>query len=212
MNETFMKEKPILPLLTSMALPMVISMMVNALYNIVDSLFVARINENAMTRCPSSSRFRICQRACHRIRRWHQCTDCLFSRSRQTKKAPTAAATQGLVLALIHGVVVTVLSISIMPAFLDMFTNDVQVYQMGMEYAVIVFAFSTITMANLSFEKIFQSVGRMKVSMIGLLCGSITNIILDPLLIFGIGIFPRLGIAGAAIATAIGRCVPSFFT
>ena len=49
MNETFMKEKPILPLLTSMALPMVISMMVNALYNIVDSLFVARINENAMT-------------------------------------------------------------------------------------------------------------------------------------------------------------------
>ena len=92
-----------------------------------------------------------------------------------------------------------------MPAFLDMFTNDVQVYQMGMEYAVIVFAFSTITMANLSFEKIFQSVGRMKVSMIGLLCGSITNIILDPLLIFGIGIFPRLGIAGAAIATAIGQ-------
>ena len=56
MNETFMKEKPILPLLTSMALPMVISMMVNALYNIVNSLFVARINENAMTaRCPSSS-------------------------------------------------------------------------------------------------------------------------------------------------------------
>lgn len=79
-----------------------------------------------------------------------------------------------------------------MPAFLDMFTNDVQVYQMGMEYAVIVFAFSTITMANLSFEKIFQSVGRMKVSMIGLLCGSITNIILDPLLIFGIGIFRGL--------------------
>lgn len=90
-----------------------------------------------------------------------------------------------------------------------MFTNDVQVYQMGMEYAVIVFAFSTITMANLSFEKIFQSVGRMKVSMIGLLCGSITNIILDPLLIFGIGIFPRLGIAGAAVATAIGQlCTP----
>ena len=89
----------------------------------------------------------------------------MYTFDEKFKKGADRAATQGLVLALIHGVVVTVLSISIMPAFLDMFTNDVQVYQMGMEYAVIVFAFSTITMANLSFEKIFQSVGRMKVSM-----------------------------------------------
>ena len=205
MNETFMKEKPILPLLTSMALPMVISMMVNALYNIVDSLFVARINENAMTAL--SLVFPIQNFVNALAIGFGVGINALIAYflGAGDKKGAARAATQGLVLALIHGVVVTVLSISIMPAFLDMFTNDVQVYQMGMEYAVIVFAFSTITMANLSFEKIFQSVGRMKVSMIGLLCGSITNIILDPLLIFGIGIFPRLGIAGAAIATAIGQ-------
>ena len=205
MNETFMKEKPILPLLTSMALPMVISMMVNALYNIVDSLFVARINENAMTAL--SLVFPIQNFVNALAIGFGVGINALIAYflGAGDKKGADRAATQGLVLALIHGVVVTVLSISIMPAFLDMFTNDVQVYQMGMEYAVIVFAFSTITMANLSFEKIFQSVGRMKVSMIGLLCGSITNIILDPLLIFGIGIFPRLGIAGAAIATAIGQ-------
>lgn len=148
-----MKEKPILPLLTSMALPMVISMMVNALYNIVDSLFVARINENAMTAL--SLVFPIqnfVQRACHRIRRWYNALIAIFS-EQADKKGADRAATQGLVLALIHGVVVTVLSISIMPAFLDMFTNDVQVYQMGMEYAVIVFAFSTITMAIFPLRK-----------------------------------------------------------
>ena len=174
MNETFMKEKPILPLLTSMALPMVISMMVNALYNIVDSLFVARINENAMTAL--SLVFPIQNFVNALAIGFGVGINALIAYflGAGDKKGADRAATQGLVLALIHGVVVTVLSISIMPAFLDMFTNDVQVYQMGMEYAVIVFAFSTITMANLSFEKIFQSVGRMKVSMIGLLCGSIT--------------------------------------
>ena len=169
MNETFMKEKPILPLLTSMALPMVISMMVNALYNIVDSLFVARINENAMTAL--SLVFPIQNFVNALAIGFGVGINALIAYflGAGDKKGADRAATQGLVLALIHGVVVTVLSISIMPAFLDMFTNDVQVYQMGMEYAVIVFAFSTITMANLSFEKIFQSVGRMKVSMIGLL-------------------------------------------
>lgn len=205
MNETFMKEKPILPLLTSMALPMVISMMVNALYNIVDSLFVARINENAMTAL--SLVFPIQNFVNALAIGFGVGINALIAYflGAGDKKGADRAATQGLVLALIHGVVVTVLSISIMPAFLDMFTNDMQVYQMGMEYAVIVFAFSTITMANLSFEKIFQSVGRMKVSMIGLLCGSITNIILDPLLIFGVGFFPKLGIAGAAIAVKIRK-------
>ena len=161
MNETFMKEKPILPLLTSMALPMVISMMVNALYNIVDSLFVARINENAMTAL--SLVFPIQNFVNALAIGFGVGINALIAYflGADDKKGADRAATQGLVLALIHGVVVTVLSISIMPAFLDMFTNDVQVYQMGMEYAVIVFAFSTITMANLSFEKIFQSVGRM---------------------------------------------------
>ena len=159
MNETFMKEKPILPLLTSMALPMVISMMVNALYNIVDSLFVARINENAMTAL--SLVFPIQNFVNALAIGFGVGINALIAYflGAGDKKGADRAATQGLVLALIHGVVVTVLSISIMPAFLDMFTNDVQVYQMGMEYAVIVFAFSTITMANLSFEKIFQSVG-----------------------------------------------------
>ena len=62
-------------------------------------------------------------------------------------------------------------------------------------------------MLGLAFEKIFQAVGNMKITMAALLCGCITNIILDPLLIFGIGFLPRLGIAGAALATGIGQIV-----
>ena len=60
---------------------------------------------------------------------------------------------------------------------------------------------------GIAFEKIFQSVGRMKVSMLCMMCGFVANIILDPLMIFGIGIFPEMGIAGAAYATGIGQCL-----
>ena len=79
MNDTFMKEKPIFPLLTSMALPMVVSMLVNALYNIVDSLFVARISEEAMTAEPH-------QRDCHRLQHRRCRADLAASRCRQQRK------------------------------------------------------------------------------------------------------------------------------
>ena len=128
MNETFMKEKPILPLITTMALPMVITMMVNELYNIEDSLYVPRINHNAMTAL--SLVFPIQNFVNALAIGFGVGINALIAYflGAGDKKGADRAATQGLVLALIHGVVVTVLSISIMPAFLDMFTNDVQVY------------------------------------------------------------------------------------
>ena len=76
-----------------------------------------------------------------------------------------------------------------------------------MSYSYIVFGFATVNMASLAFEKIFQSVGRMKVTMVALIVGCVGNIILDPLLIFGIGPFPAMGIAGAALATGIGQAL-----
>ena len=78
---------------------------------------------------------------------------------------------------------------------------------MGVRYSNIAFSFSLIIMLGLAFEKIFQAVGNMKVTMIALMAGCITNIILDPLLIFGIGPFPEWGIEGAAVATGIGQIV-----
>ena len=205
MNDTFMKEKPIFPLLTSMALPMVISMLVNAMYNIVDSLFVAQISEDAIT---ALSLVYPVQNLINAIAIGFgvgiNAQIALHLGAGEHKKADMAA-THGLALSLLHGVVITVVSILVMPTFLQMFTGNETVIQMGVTYARIAFMFSTVIMAALAFEKIFQAVGRMRVTMVGLMAGSVCNIILDPMLIFGIGPFPKMGIAGAALATGIGQ-------
>lgn len=86
-----------------------------------------------------------------------------------------------------------------------MFTQSENVISLGVRYSTIVFSFSIVIMISLAYEKIFQAVGRMNASMAGLMTGCIVNIILDPLLIFGIGPFPKMGIDGAALATGIGQ-------
>ena len=95
--------------------------------------------------------------------------------------------------------------IAIIPLFLQAFTKDQAVIDLGVRYGRIVFGFSIIINADLAFEKIFQAVGRMKVTMVGLGLGCLANIILDPLLIFGLGPFPKMGIDGAALATGLGQ-------
>ena len=94
-----------------------------------------------------------------------------------------------------------------MPSFLRLFTADETVIDLGVRYARIAFAFSVIIMLGLAFEKIFQAVGSMKTTMVSLLCGCIANIVLDPVLIFGLGPFPAMGIEGAALATGIGQTI-----
>ena len=210
MNQTYMKEKPILPLLLSMALPMVISMMVNSLYNIVDSYFVARISEEAMTALS----------LVYPIQNFITSVGVgfgiginaaiAFFLGAQDQKKADAAATQGLFLSVIHGIVLTVVTIAVMPLFLQIFTKDVTVIQMGNAYSRIAFGFSIVISLEITWEKIFQAVGRMRVSMICMMSGCIFNIVLDPLLIFGIGPFPELGVAGAALATVIARYIEAF--
>ena len=211
MNDTFMKEKPIFPLLTSMALPMVISMLVNSLYNIVDSLFVARISEEAMT---ALSLVYPVQNLINAIAIGFSIgissMISLHLGAGNRDRADTAA-TLGMAMSILHGIIASIVSIAIMPSFLARFTTDETVIAMGVTYSRVAFMFAVIIMAAMSFEKIFQAVGRMKITMIGLMAGSVCNIILDPLLIFGIGPFPEMGIAGAALATGIGQLVPVVF-
>lgn len=207
MNDTFMKEKPILPLLTSMALPMVISMLVNSLYNIVDSFFVAQINEQAMTALS----------LVFPVQNFVNATAIGFGvginamialhLGAGNKENANASATHGMVLSIIHGFLALIISIALMPTFLGAFTKDENVIKLGLEYSRIVLLFAPVIMISLAFEKIFQAVGRMNETMFALLCGCISNIILDPLLIFGIGFFPKLGIKGAALATGIGQII-----
>ena len=208
MNETFMKEKSIFPLLLSMSLPMVISMAVNSLYNIVDSYFVAKISEDAMTAL--SLVFPI-QNFINAVAIGfgvgiNAMIAQYLGAGRRDKADETL--TQGMVLAVIHGIVMMILCIIGIPYFLRLFTTDANVIALGVRYATIVFSFSVILSVNLTFEKMNQAIGNMKITMISLLIGCGLNIILDPMIIFGIGPFPKLGIAGAALATGFGQCVP----
>lgn len=205
MNNDFMKQKPVFPLILSMSLPMVISMLVNSLYNIIDSFFVSKISDDAMTAL--SLVFPIqnfISAAAIGFGIGINAVISIHLGAKNTEKADTAAA-QGLILSAVHGIVLTAASIAAMPYFLRMFTSDENVISLGVQYSVIAFSFAPIIMLGISFEKIFQSVGMMKVTMFGMLCGCIANIILDPLMIFGIGFFPKMGIKGAALATGIGQ-------
>ncbi len=205
MNDTFMKERPVLPLLLSMSLPMVISMLVNSLYNIVDSFFVAKISEEAMTALSLA----------YPIQNFINALSIgfgvginaviAFYLGAQDRRNADKAATQGLLLAAVHGALMTVICIAVIPGFLEGFTSSQAVIDLGVRYSMIAFSFSLIVNISLAFEKFFQAVGRMKVTMAAMMCGCIANIILDPLMIFGIGPFPAMGIEGAALATGIGQ-------
>lgn len=194
-----------MPLVLSMSLPMVISMAVNSLYNIVDSFFVAKISEDAMTAL--SLVFPI-QNLVNAVTIGFaigiNAVIAYFLGAKQEHKA-NEAATQGIVCNFLHGILLTVGCIAGMPLFLRMFTENQTVLDMGLRYARIVLLFSVVISMAVSFEKIFQSVGKMKVSMFSMMVGCVSNILLDPVLIFGLGPAPRLGIEGAAIATGLGQ-------
>jgi len=200
-----MKEKPILKLILSMSLPMVVSMAVNSLYNIIDSYFVAKISEDAMT---ALSLVYPAQNLVTAVTVGFgigiSAIIAIHLGANEQKQA-NSATTHGFILNILHGAILTVLCIAAMPYFLKMFTSDNNVISLGLRYSNIVFSFSVVIAIGITFEKIFQSVGKMTVSMISMMAGCIANIILDPILIFGIGPFPEMGIEGAAAATAIGQ-------
>lgn len=207
MNQTFMKDRPVLPLVLSMSLPMVLSMMVTSLYNIIDSFFVAKISEDAITALS----------LIFPVQNFINAVTIGFSiginavisynlGAGDLKKA-NIAATQGLFLNSLHGLILTIGCIAFLPMFLKMFTDDAAVISLGLRYSYIAFSFGIIIALGMAFEKIFQSVGKMTMTMIAMLCGCAANIILDPVLIFGIGFFPEMGIEGAALATGIGQTI-----
>ena len=205
MREDFMKEKPVLPLLLSMALPMVLSMLVNSLYNIVDSFFVAQISEEAMTALSLVYPVQNFINAAGVGMGIGINAAIAYHLGTMEKDKANQAASQGLLLAVVHGLVLTVVCIAIMRPFLEMFTTQEAVIDLGMRYSVIAYAFTMMIQLGVTFEKIFQAVGCMKVTMVSMMSGCVANIILDPVMIFGLGPFPAMGIEGAALATGIGQ-------
>lgn len=207
MDQSFMKEKKILPLVLSMSLPMVISMAVNSLYNIIDSYFVAKVSENAMT---ALALVYPVQNLINAIAIGFGIginAGIAFYLGAGDQKRANTAATLGCLLSILQGALLALICILAMPLFIRGFSSDAEIAGLALLYANRAFLFSPVIALELSFEKLFQAVGRMKVSMFSMICGCAANIILDPLMIFGVGIFPALGIAGAAYATGIGQCI-----
>lgn len=206
-----MKEEKVFPLIVKMSLPMVVSMLVNSMYNIVDSFFVAKISENAMTAL--SLVFPV-QNLINAVMIGFgigvNAAIAYFLGAKDTGAAGKSAS-QGMLYSTFHGIVFTVLCIMGMPFFLRLFSANEEIVQLGIQYSDIAFLFSLVIAWQMVFEKTFQAVGRMTTTMICMMVGFVVNIVLDPVMIFGLCGFPRMGIRGAALATGLGQTISLLF-
>lgn len=204
-NENKMGTMPVNKLLVSMSLPMIASMLVQALYNVVDS--VAQISENALTAVSlafpiQSLMIAVSSGTCVGI-------NALLSRSLGEKRQKEAnlSAVNGVFLAFVSYLVFALMGIFGSHLFFASQTENREIVEFGTQYLTICLIFSFGIFMEMTFERIMQSTGRTIYSMVTQGTGAIINIILDPIMIFGLFGFPRLGIRGAAIATVTGQII-----
>ena len=196
-------------LLLSMSLPMMISMLVQALYNIVDSIFVSYINEDALTAV--SLAFPIQSLLIAFSVGTGVGVNALLSRSLGEKDQQTVnkTAANGIFLAVVTYVVFLAVGLFIAKPFYLSQTEDGQIVAYGVQYLSIVCIFSIGMLMQMMLEKLLQSTGKTMFTMVTQSVGAVINIIFDPILIFGLAGFPKMGVAGAAAATIFGQCVAS---
>ena len=206
-NENKMGYMPIGKLLFSMALPMILSMLVQALYNVVDSIFVAQINENALTAV--SLAFPIQNLMISFASGTGVGINALLSRSLGEKNFDRAdkAANTGLLLNLITCVGFALFGLLASRFYFSVQTADQEIITYGHQYLSIICVFSIGLFLQISFERLLQSTGKTFFTMITQGTGAIINIILDPILIFGYFGLPKMGVAGDAAATVIGQII-----
>lgn len=203
--ENKMGTKPIFPLLISMAIPAMFSMMIQALYNIVDSAFVAQLSEGALTAV--SIAFPIQTLMVAVSVGTSVGINSLVSRRLGEQKHEEAgqAIVQGLFLMVCSWLVFFILGLLFSNTFASMFSKNDEIISMATSYISIVTMCSVFSFMQIVTEKSLQATGNMIHPMIIQMMGAIINIILDPILIFGLFGFPRLGVTGAALATVIGQ-------
>ena len=206
-EENKMGTMPVNKLLLTMSLPMVISMLIQALYNVVDSIFVAQISETALTAV--SLAFPIQNLIIAVAVGTGVGVNALLSRSlgEQNQKAADLAAVNGIFVFILSYFITAMLAIFFSRFYFTVQTDNVEIISQGTTYLSICTIFSFGVYLQIAFERIMQSTGRTIYNMITQGLGAIINIILDPILIFGLFGFPRMGIAGAAIATVIGQII-----
>lgn len=206
-QENKMGVMPVNKLLLEMSLPMMASMLVQALYNIVDSIFVAKLSENALTAV--SLAFPIQTLLIAVGTGTGVGVNALLSKQLGEKdyKRVNRTAMNGILLAGINYLLFVIVGIiGVKPFYASQVKgNEQEIYTMGVQYLTIVCVCSFGLFAQLIFERLLQSTGKTTYSMISQASGAVINIILDPILIFGLCGMPKLGVAGAAVATVIGQ-------
>ena len=206
-QENKMGTMPVKRLLVTMSLPMIISMLVQALYNIVDSVFVSMINQAALTAVSMAFPIQnlliaVSAGTCVGV-------NALLSRSLGERNAKNAnlAAVNGLFLAFVSFLFFALFGIFGARIFFESQTDNPVIIEYGIQYLQIVCIFSFGLFGEMMFERILQSTGQTFYCMITQGTGAIINIILDPILIFGLLGIPAMGIRGAAAATVFGQIV-----
>ncbi len=210
-QENKMGVMPVNKLLISMSLPMMISMLVQALYNIVDSVFVARIDENALTAVSLAFPLQTLMIAIGGGTGVG--VNALLSKALGEKEFEKAnkAAINGVFLAAVSYVIFLFVGIFAVTPFYLSQTQDVQIIEYGRQYMTIVCCCSFGMYTQFIFERLLQSTGKTFYTMITQGTGAIINIILDPIFIFGYFGIPAMGVAGAAVATVIGQIIAGVF-
>lgn len=208
-QENKMGTMPIGKLVFNMSLPMMVSMMVQALYNIVDSIFVAKLSENALTAVSLAFPLQTLLIAVGTGTGVGM--NALLSKSlgeKDFKKANKTATNAAFIYAVSY-IVFLILGFTVVKPFYrsQVGSADAEIMTMGVDYLSTVMIFSFGIFTQVFFERLLTSTGRTIFSMTSQLSGAITNIILDPILIFGMFGAPKMGVTGAAVATVIGQCV-----
>lgn len=211
MNSQKMGTMPVGKLLASMSIPAMFSMLIQSLYNVVDSIFVARLGENALTAVSLAYPMQMLILAF--ALGIGVGTNSLIARKLGEGRRDEAswASENGIFLAILGAIVSCIAGLTLTKSIFGMMTNDAQVALMGTQYTTIVMCFSFGMFVEITCSKSLQATGNMIVPMISQLIGALTNIVLDPIMIFGLLGFPKMGISGAAIATVTGQIFAMIF-
>jgi len=207
LKENKMGVMPVGRLLFSMSLPMMASMLVTALYNVVDSMFVARISENALTAL--SMAFPVQNLMIAVAVGLGVGLNAVLSHALGAKdtKSVQKAAANGVFLTLICAAIAMIAGATCIRPYFEAQTDIAEIVESGVTYTSIVAIGSFGMFMQIFFERLLQSTGRTVLTMTSQITGAIINIILDPIMIFGLLGFPKMGVAGAAMATILGQWI-----
>lgn len=203
-TENKMAYKPVNKLIFQMSAPPLLSMFLQYSYNLVDSMFVAKINEQALAAVSLSFPITTLMNA---LSIWIGVgVNVLIAGylGQNKQKMANLAATLGLILSIIVGVLVNIIALFAIKPYYAVFTQNSEIFEYGLAYMEICAFMQLPNMVQIAVQKMLQATGNMITPMWFQIAGVVFNFIFDPLLIFGIGPFPKMGITGAALATVLG--------